>query len=90
MKRPLFLHSQSVNPAEAYVLVLVIWLQWASTCAGPQHARAGLLALKGDRPYMGTSSFASTPFFGGEVRLLTYIRRGGSKATFALAATAIR
>jgi hypothetical protein len=27
-----------------------------------------------ERPYMDPSSFASTPFFGGEVRLLTYIR----------------
>jgi hypothetical protein len=25
-------------------------------------------------PYMDPSSFASIPFFGGEVRLLTYIR----------------
>jgi len=27
-----------------------------------------------ERPYMDPSSVASTPFFGGEVRLLTYIR----------------
>src|SRR5271165_5504666 len=27
-----------------------------------------------ERPYMDPSSFASTPFFGGKVRLLTYIR----------------
>jgi hypothetical protein len=27
-----------------------------------------------DRPYMDPSSVASTPFFGVEVRLLTYIR----------------
>ena len=45
--------------------------RWLST-----RRRRGIARCRPPRqwPYMDPSSFASTPFFGGEVRLLTYIR----------------
>ena len=63
------------NLGDIYSVISVVACR-EQTCAlrAPTVFSARIKGIRTENAYMDPSSFASTPFFGGKVRLLTYIR----------------